>query len=74
MTLRAVEDGQFSGPHGRTRVYWDSQWEEYRVKLWQGGKRAEGADYHTDDKQDALDTAKVMTDEPRYKEKILGKT
>ena len=72
MTLRPIEDGEFSGPHGYTRVYYDSDWMEYRVKLWQnkgpGQERVREAnsDYHTDDKQDAMDTAKVMVEEQRW--------
>jgi hypothetical protein len=73
MSLRPLEDAEFTGPHGYTRVYYDSDWQEYRVKLWQGKDRVreKNSDYHTDDRQDALDTAKIMANEPRYKKEIL---
>jgi hypothetical protein len=68
MSLRPLEDGEFRGPHGYTRVYYDSDWQEYRVKLWQGPKRVreKNSDYHTDDRLDALETAQRMVEEPRY--------
>ena len=46
------------GPATTARVYRDSEYDEYVVKFDHFGSYVEGADYHTDDKQDALDTAK----------------
>jgi len=68
MSLRPLEDGEFRGPHGYTRVYYDSEWQEYRVKLWQGKDRVreKNSDYHTDDRLDALETAQRMVEEQRY--------
>jgi hypothetical protein len=39
------------------KLYKDTDWGEYRVKFYEDGKHLTKADYHTDDKQDALDTA-----------------
>ena len=41
----------------RAKVYRDVEWQEYRVRFFIGGIYQTDADYHTDDKQDALDTA-----------------
>lgn len=69
MTLRLLEDATFNGSTGMTKIFWDTEWEEYRVKLWAGGKRKPLADYHTDDRQDAIDTAKLMVEEPHYEKR-----
>jgi hypothetical protein len=42
------------------RVYRDSEWNEYRVRILRNGHPLTALDYHTDDKADALDTAKFM--------------
>jgi hypothetical protein len=39
------------------KIYRDAVWEEYVVKFSIDGKKQVNADYHTDDKEDALDTA-----------------
>ncbi len=41
---------------GRVRVGHDREWSEYRVQAWDPAGRLV-AEYHTDDKGDALDTA-----------------
>ncbi|AWD90679.1 hypothetical protein [Pseudomonas phage Achelous] len=38
------------------KVYRDSEWQEWRVKFFAGGVYQPDSDYHTTDKQDALDT------------------
>lgn len=35
----------------------DSEWEEFCVYFHENGVHLEAADYHTDDREDALDTA-----------------
>jgi hypothetical protein len=47
------------GPNGHTaKVYKDQDWGEYRVKHYDpDGKHVEKADYHTDDRQEATDSA-----------------
>lgn len=43
------------------KVYKDYEWQEYRVKFYSPeGQHMENADYHTDDKTDALDTARSL--------------
>lgn len=39
------------------KIYRDSDWGEYRVKFYRAGQHQTGADYHTDDREDAHDTA-----------------
>lgn len=45
----------------QAKVYRDSEWNEYRVCFYRHGVKIIGGDYHTDDKQDALDTANNWT-------------
>lgn len=45
------------GRHKAT-VHRDAEWNEYRVKVHTDGVHQKESDYHTDDKQDAHDTAK----------------
>lgn len=54
MALRKLE--KFVGPKATTTVYRDVEWEEYRVKT--AGQKGTG--YHTNDKQDAMDTARSI--------------
>jgi hypothetical protein len=42
------------------KVYRDNEWNEWRVILLINMHEVKGADYHTDDRQDALDTARRM--------------
>lgn len=41
----------------QAKVYKDSEWGEYRVKHYTGGKHHSDADYHTSDADDAHGTA-----------------
>jgi hypothetical protein len=41
------------------RIYYDSEWNEYRIVFYVNGTKQSGADYHTDDKTDAIQTAEV---------------
>lgn len=41
----------------QAKVYRDAEYNEYRVCFWLDGVKINNADYHTDDKQDAIDTA-----------------
>lgn len=47
---------EFTGTRGTAKVYRDVEWHEYVVKL----SGAPKADYHTSDKEDALETARRM--------------
>ncbi len=51
---------EFEWPNGnKTRVYRNAEWDEYVVKFFNHqGVHMDASDYHTSDKQDALDTAK----------------
>lgn len=43
------------------KIYKDSDWDEYRVKFYTDGKYdGEDSDHHTDDKEDAVNTAKFQ--------------
>ena len=52
--ITTLTDGKFEA-----RVYRDSEWDEYITKYYQDGVYIDG-DSHTDDKQDALVTAKAV--------------
>lgn len=39
------------------KVYRDAEWGEFRVKHFTDGQHHKDADYHTDDKEDAKNTA-----------------
>jgi hypothetical protein len=46
---------------GKMKVVRDVEWNEWIVKCWDSeGKRFEAADYHTDDKSDAIATMAAM--------------
>jgi hypothetical protein len=51
---------QFDSGNMSVKVYRDIEWNEYRVKIYRDNMHEESADYHTDDKEDALDTAKSI--------------
>lgn len=42
------------------KTYKDTQWNEYRIKIFIDGHHQQDADYHTDCKDDALDTARAI--------------
>lgn len=42
------------------KVYRDSEWQEFRVRLYINGQLNAPADYHTDEKADAIATAAAM--------------
>ena len=47
-----------------TRVYRDVEWNEYRVKHYVNGQHLVEADYHTDDKEEALHHGAVWPFKP----------
>ncbi len=51
------------------KVYRDSEWNEYRVRLYIAGELRAAADYFTDDRADALSTAAAMV-QPRPRQEI----
>jgi hypothetical protein len=48
-----------AGNHA-AKVYKDTDWDEHRVKFFSGDTHHKDADYHTDDVEDAHDTAKTQ--------------
>lgn len=61
MALRKLTSfSSTSGQYRTATVYRDAEWDEYRVRFYREGVYQEGADYHTDDKQDAMDTASIF--------------
>ena len=48
---------------GKASVYYDSEWQEYVVRWFNThGVHLDASDYHTDDKEDALSTARLSLD------------
>lgn len=50
------------------KVYKDNEWSEYRVKHFVDGKHQSKADYHTDDSEDAHDTANHFVSKAKINE------
>ena len=64
MTLRKICTINAISSEKIAKVYRDSEFNEYRVTFHLNEyHHLREADYHTDDKQDALDTAKRWTNE-----------
>lgn len=42
------------------KVYRDTEWNEWRVRFWYCKVYLNEADYHTDDREDAMDTAMLI--------------
>lgn len=42
------------------RVYWDYEWTEFQVTLESCGKKIPSATYHTNDREDAIQTSLSM--------------
>jgi hypothetical protein len=53
---------QNNGHVRRAYVSKRNEWGEYRVKLYIDGKYQQNADYFTDDKGDAVQTARAMVE------------
>ena len=55
---------EMTGENGarKVRVYKIAEWDEYVVQLSINGRRMVAADYHTDDRGDALDTMRAMAE------------
>jgi len=58
MALKLIVTMQNTTEGHLAKVYWDSEWEEYRVKFYRFGEDYTGCDYHTDDHDDAKATAR----------------
>lgn len=66
MALRKIETLTGEAPDRKAVVYRDTEWDEFRVKFHQGGVYLAKADYHTEDKEDALDTARSFAEATTY--------
>jgi hypothetical protein len=55
--MRLISTIHKAAAEATAKVYRDTDWQEYRVKFYARGQHLQNADYHTDDKQDAIDTA-----------------
>jgi len=42
------------------KIYRDYEWNEFVCRLFVNGAELKDSSYHTDDKQDAIDTAEAM--------------
>lgn len=56
--MKLIQSFPFEG--GAVKVYWSKEWEEFQVRRVVGGKHREAETYHTNDKADALATARTM--------------
>lgn len=57
LVSRVVNDAATDALDRHAKVYFDSDLQEYRVKMYHGTVHLHAADYFTDDKQDALAVA-----------------
>ena len=60
MALRKLRP--FTTGRATAIVHRDAEWREYRVRLKVDGKLRPDADYHTDDRADAEQTARSMVE------------
>lgn len=58
MTLRKIETIKNEDLELKAIIYRDSEWNEYTVKFHQHENYQTESDYHTDDKEDAQNTAR----------------
>jgi hypothetical protein len=63
--LRLVKTIKGSNPNKHAKVYKDKDWGEYRVKHYENGEHLEKADAHTDDNEEAMDTANYFVNKKR---------
>lgn len=55
--MRLISTIHKAAAEATAKIYKDTDWNEYRVKFYLNGIWQVNADYHTEDKQDAHDTA-----------------
>ncbi len=55
--MRLINTIHKAAAEATAKIYRDTEWGEYRVKFYRAGQHQQDADYHTEDKQDAIDTA-----------------
>lgn len=60
MSLRKIAEFRDSKTNVVAKVYRDAEWDEYCVKFFDSnGRHMDASDYHTNDKEDALNTAGI---------------
>jgi hypothetical protein len=64
--MRLINTIHKAAAEATAKVYHDTDWSEYRVKFYIQGQHHQDADYHTEDRLDALDTARAQLQ--RYSE------
>lgn len=60
MTKCLIQETNMNGI--KVRIVKDTEWNEFQVMLSIGGVKQDDSTYHTDDKQDAIDTAQFIID------------
>jgi hypothetical protein len=68
MALKKVFETQTPDNSHKAIVVRDSEWQEFRVRFYENGQWLKKADYHTDEKQDAIDTAQTYVREAGKKQ------
>lgn len=58
--MRQIKKMRSKSGYLEIRVMENEDWEEFIVQMWSDGKHLKKSDYHTDDKEDAIGTAKSM--------------
>ena len=56
--MRLIATIHKAAAEATAKIYRDTDWNEYRVKFYRAGQHLSAADYHTDDNEDAHDTAR----------------
>jgi hypothetical protein len=60
MSLRKIAEFRDTKTNAVAKVYRDAEWNEYRVKFYNSaGTYMDASDYHTNDKEDAMNTAGI---------------
>ena len=63
MALRKIETRTNPENQVKTEIFFNPEFGEYLVKIYRQGNYQSGADYFTDCKQDARDTAQAIREE-----------
>lgn len=58
--MRQIKKMRSQSGNLEIRVMENEDWDEFIVQMWSDGKHLKKSDYHTDDKEDAIRTAKSM--------------
>lgn len=58
--VEKYDNGVFGKNRRVTKVFYDTKWEEYQVRLYVGNVLERESDYYTDDLEDAKGTAQTM--------------